>query len=514
MNYPLRHPARTTDATPTAPTGGNPPLRPATDFEARAYEERIEPIVDVERIRQLVLFPFGAARRRRSLALGLFVSVSAAAVLAAIFLPRTYYVESRILARRNMVMPALGNPRRTVPTESDAPTRLAAEAVMGRESLIGIIDSTKLLDTWPRLLSPLGKIRQSVTDAISGPPTRNEQVDGLIGMLERRMWVAANEGNEGTVSIGIVWRDPESALSIVKAAERTFLERRYASEVTLIKESIDILERYVGTAHDEINRSMGELRQIPGVRRSEPAIPAVLATGRPSARSRAAAEKELQLRATLTERRNRIGELESGRNQRLATSQARLAELQSMLGAAHPEVTSVQKSIALLQTDAPELVSLRQQEKELVAQLTALGASSAADDASVDPMLQRMAWERMARGSSDSLEDPRLTYARSRLKIATTNYEEMLDRLEGARIELETARAAFKYRYTVTAPPQFPKRPRSPNVPLILVGGVVLAGLLALFVVTALDIAGGKFVEAWQVERSLGLRVLGQVRAP
>jgi hypothetical protein len=125
-----------------------------------------------------------------------------------------------------------------------------------------------------------------------------------------------------------------------------------------------------------------------------------------------------------------------------------------------------------------------------------------------------MAWERMARGSTDSLEDPRITYARSRLKIATTNYEEMLDRLEGARIELETARAAFKYRYTVTAPPQFPKRPRSPNVPLILVGGVILAGMLALFVVTALDVAGGKFVEAWQVERSLGLRVLGQVRAP
>jgi hypothetical protein len=143
-----------------------------------------------------------------------------------------------------------------------------------------------------------------------------------------------------------------------------------------------------------------------------------------------------------------------------------------------------------------------------------LGGAVAAQTNSVDPVLQRMAYEAIASGSRiDSLEDPTLTYAKSRLKIATANYEEMLDRLEGARIELETARAAFKYRYTVISPPQFPRRPISPNVPLLAVGGLIMAAFLALFVVTALDIVGGRIVEAWQADRLLGLPVLGEVPA-
>jgi hypothetical protein len=184
-----------------------------------------------------------------------------------------------------------------------------------------------------------------------------------------------------------------------------------------------------------------------------------------------------------------------------------------MYGPAHPEVASVQTSIGLLKGDTPQLTALRAEERDLLAQLVAMGAANPGlDDAAIDPMIQRMAWAQMARGSADSLEDPRITYARSRLKIATTNFEDMLDRLEGARIELETARAAFKYRYTVTAPPQYPKRPRSPNVPMLLVGGVILAVMLSFFAATALDLMSGKFVETWQVERRLGLRVLGQVR--
>ena len=37
-------------------------------------------------------------------------------------------------------------------------------------------------------------------------------------------------------------------------------------------------------------------------------------------------------------------------------------------------------------------------------------------------------------------------------------YDTLLDRMNSARIELDTARAAFKYRYSIVRPPQLPKR--------------------------------------------------------
>ena len=126
--------------------------------------------------------------------------------------------------------------------------------------------------------------------------------------------------------------------------------------------------------------------------------------------------------------------------------------------------------------------------------------------------MQRLNFERLLRERADSLEDPRVTYARSQLKIATTNYEDMLDRLEAARIELETARAAFKYRYTVISPPQFPKRPDAPNTVLLVVGGLLCGIFAAVFTATARDVVDGRVVETWQIQRQLGLPLLGEIK--
>ncbi|MEP7347223.1 MAG: hypothetical protein ABI877_18270, partial [Gemmatimonadaceae bacterium] len=221
---------------------------------------RLDPIVDVAYLRQLMLFPLGAARRRRGLALAVFSCVILAAIMAAIFLPRTYMVQSRILARRNVVMPALGNPRRTVPGESDAPTRMATESVMSRENLVSLVQAAKLLEDWDKIISPAGKVRNYLRQSMSGPIPEAEKMNGMVAMLERYMWVATNEASEGTVSIGVAWRDPQGALRIVQAAQQNFIERRYASEVSLIGESIAILERYVATARQTIEESMAETR--------------------------------------------------------------------------------------------------------------------------------------------------------------------------------------------------------------------------------------------------------------
>jgi uncharacterized protein involved in exopolysaccharide biosynthesis len=108
--------------------------------------------------------------------------------------------------------------------------------------------------------------------------------------------------------------------------------------------------------------------------------------------------------------------------------------------------------------------------------------------------------------------DARVSYVQSRLRLAVSAYGDLLDRLDGARIELETARAAFKYRYRVLDPVKVPKKPAKPNVPIFLVGGLILAALLGVAAAVLTDLGGGRVLEAWQVERQLGLPVLAAIK--
>ena len=77
------------------------------------------------------------------------------------------------------------------------------------------------------------------------------------------------------------------------------------------------------------------------------------------------------------------------------------------------------------------------------------------------------------------------------------------------RPELETARAAFKYRYTVIRPAQMPRGPSKPNSQKILTMGFAAAAGLALLTALASDLRSGKVFERWQIEREVIRHVLG-----
>ena len=98
--------------------------------------------------------------------------------------------------------------------------------------------------------------------------------------------------------------------------------------------------------------------------------------------------------------------------------------------------------------------------------------------------------------------------------MASSKYEDLLMRIDAAKIELDTARAAFKYRYSVVRPASVPRKPSKPNMPLLVALTFVLALALATVVGAALDWWRGVAVEAWQLERAWGLKVLSQVKLP
>ena len=57
-----------------------------------------------------------------------------------------------------------------------------------------------------------------------------------------------------------------------------------------------------------------------------------------------------------------------------------------------------------------------------------------------------------------------------------------------------------------------PKKPLKPNAAMILGVTFIAALFIALLIGAALDLSRNAFVEPWQVERALGLKVLSRLR--
>ena len=115
--------------------------------------------------------------------------------------------------------------------------------------------------------------------------------------------------------------------------------------------------------------------------------------------------------------------------------------------------------------------------------------------------------------NSELADDPLVEYSRNNLRVAAAKYEELLMRIDSARIEQDTTRAAFKYRYSVVRPPSVPKKPLKPPPAVIIGVTAVLAIACAVLIGALRDWSSGRLVEPWQVERELEVPVLARVRS-
>lgn len=458
-------------------------------------------VFDFAGIGEVVTFPLRSLQRHRQLASATFASIVAAALLASVLLPRHYVVEAKLIADRNDMMPALGNPTRAT-GGSDAPTRLAAEAVMKRDNLVAIATRTRLLDRWSQIRSPLGKVKDLARALLRRPITDAERMQATVGLLNQRLWVRASDG---TVTIGVDWSEPQIAYELVQAAQDNFVEQRRVTEIRMIEESIKIINDHVSTAQQTMEEALTLLKQA----RPDLTLPSVPRASRPV---RAPLPEVVSLQSALTAKLRTIADIEAARSQRLVVLQTRLAELLRSYGPAHPDVAATQGSIQAMSVESPELVSLHRDERAIRARLTALGGDAVAPtQTEFEPAFARAALERLSQVRRDSADNPQVVYAQSRLKMATGEYEELQRRLGSANIELETTRAAFKYRFNVVTPPEVPRKALKPNVPVLILGGLVLAVLLAFVVSVGLDLAGGHMLESWQITRQLQLVLLATV---
>jgi uncharacterized protein involved in exopolysaccharide biosynthesis len=414
-------------------------------------------------------------------------------------MPFRYRVQAVVLTQRNSLMSTLTNPGMN--REWDVPTRAAREVVIRRENVIALCKQVKLPERYLQTRAPIVRARDGLVSFLSRTERSPDVLlDGLVDTLQDRLQIYT--GSEGTVTISFEWANRELALDVVQAALQTFLEERHVAEVEAVGEAIAIFESHDAKVQKQIAATVVQVEE------KERALQVRSGPRRaPAAQPRGADSEELaRLDATLAARRRAQADLELFRQQRLAEAQAQLAQQQTIYAPSHPTLASTKLAIEGLSQPSPQNQTLQAEIKALEAEIARRGGNAAASPASA--LESEMAEARLR---ILQIADPRLELERRQLEDLLREHSNLLERMDAARLEMDTALAAFKYRYTVISPPQLPKRTAKPYVLLYLLGGL-LGGVVAAFAVATLaDLRGGRVVERWQVEQSLELEVLGEL---
>lgn len=462
-------------------------------------------------------FALGGVRRRKIVAALVFLCVIAATfAYYGTRIPR-YRAEAKVLAQRSQGLPAAVRS-----TFDEMPTRTAWEVVHQRENLIAIIRQTDLLEqspkarpepAWKRWLSP-GSLRNkpekaepvapaaavapgstastaaaaAKADPAPGTSARDDALDGLVLALDRLLLVIV--GDDGTITLQLDWPDPDQAHAIVEAALQNFLEARHVQEVTSIDAVITVLRGRTAVLRENLDRVSEQARR----RASQPLVaPALPRVRQPS-------EELVRLQATLEAKQRALQDVEDLRRRRLAELQAQLDQARTMLSDAHPTVIGMRRDIEAFGRESPQLLALREEERALRRQVS-----------------ERLVREDLPTAARVVVPTPTITLPPSAdedpaVRDARVQYEQMAARTTAAQVELDAARAAFKYRYNVVWPPQVSRDPVSPKAKKIFALGGFAAVALALLAAVGPDLLSGRIFERWQVERSLGLAVLGDLR--
>ena len=180
--------------------------------------------------------------------------------------------------------------------------------------------------------------------------------------------------------------------------------------------------------------------------------------------------------------------------------QAQLDEKRGIFTDAYPTVIALRQDIDALSRESPQIVELREEHRKLQQKYM---ARLAQEPRRTMPSAPSRAWRQAPLTvveQNDAVRDARF------------QYQQMVEQLNTAQLQLDTARAAFKYRYSVVWPAQVPTEPVSPNARKIFGLGIPGALILAIVAAALLEMRRGSVLRRWQIERGLGLPVIGELK--
>jgi uncharacterized protein involved in exopolysaccharide biosynthesis len=478
-------------------------------------------LFDRRQIRDYLTFVAGSIRRRRRLGASVLAAIVASAIAALVALPATFHVEARLLAQRNTVLAVRGDG-----PDASAPMRGAVETIRRRDNLVALIQATDLVRHWDAHRAPAQRMLDGILGLTRGEETEQDRIDAMVERLEKRLvaWT-----NDGTVSIAVDWPDARMACQLVDIAQQNFLEARYAQEITALTESLAILQGHAVGLRADVDDAVAALEKLRGDRQppgdGAGAAPAARVPSAPAARRAAPPSPELaQIKIASDAKQRALDELEDFRRHRVSELQARLAEERATYTENHPTVIDLRQALTALSAPSPQVQALRAEIASLRADYERKSAEAGADPAAPRapaPEASPAAAPPPLPGEILRLDqelredrDPSMVYARGQLRDAMEKYAALRAQVQATQIDLETAQAAFKYRYSVLTPAKLPRKPVKPNTPLVLLAALVAALVAAVAVAVAADIRSGLLVERWQIERLLDRPILGEIEVP
>jgi hypothetical protein len=375
-----------------------------------------------------------------------------------------------------------------------------------------------------------------------GAPSEEDKLLGMVFTLERQLEVSTEEGKEANLTISVEWSNPRIAFDLVTLVQKNFLEARYDSEVAVINEGLAVLEDHAKTELDKVDTELGVYQKMIAERSTamSAAQAAAKATSRPQAllvpigprasASGAAAPvfiPDPEVTKALEEKRMQIRALEDARQHTIGSLRQQLVQAQLTLTPLHPSVIALQQQLDAVSQTPPELAQLRSEERSLMAQLVPPRVTPTASSTppqqglALRPLaaLTAPAADAGAAAEADSFffgmdRDGPLRLEETKLASAIREYEDVMGRIDSARVELDITRAAYKYKYTVVTPAELPKAPKKATAKTVAMGSVIGGLLLALLLAAGIDLARGSILESWQVRRRLKLQVLGELDRP
>jgi uncharacterized protein involved in exopolysaccharide biosynthesis len=482
--------------------------------------------LDLEQVRERLGFALRAPRRRPKLAVAVFVIVAAIGITISIVMPRTYNVQVKVLTQRNA--PGFVSAGRNIPREMENPSKNLAEIIVRRDSLVALAKDVDLVNRFYGSRTAALRLKDSVMGA---PKDDEERLAVMVKTLQKKLNVWSDDTS---VNIGLDWSDPQMAYDLVEHIQQNLLDAKYDDEVSMLNDAMAILVEHEKTerqnvdfALDEYQKTLEEQRQKLLAGRLPPAIAPRPGGGgggvvvpRPAA-SIAPAVIDPDLVAALEEKRRQIRSLEEERQRELDGLRQQLTQAQLTLTPQHPTVISLQQQIQARSQPSAELIQAKAEERELAARIAAasappLGSTTAPGAPLRVPVVGALPAPLPAIPAlpRELESDGRTLLAKSKLDGAIHGYQEVEGRIAATNIELDIAKSAFKYRYTVITPAEVPRGPKKPIATFVGVGSVVGAALLAVLFAAIADLLQGRVLESWQVRRRLKLDVLGELDAP
>jgi uncharacterized protein involved in exopolysaccharide biosynthesis len=204
-------------------------------------------------------------------------------------------------------------------------------------------------------------------------------------------------------------------------------------------------------------------------------------------------------------------------DERLAHARDKLSSLMASLGPDHPDVIEAKRDLEAIGREQPDLGALEASQAALAGQIKKmpmLPQDDAGDSGSAknDYDLMRVPVSEDLYKEMD--KDPEIAAVLDDLKKRQDAHDEMVGRLVNARLQSETAKVAFEFRYITTEPPVLPRKSIKPNVPVMVGGGAVGAIFLGVLLALLADIFSGRVLETWQVSRFLQMKALGELEEP